>query len=199
MVTKVKDSKPHTYTCASPSIDLSYANYCCSQAKSLCDEHVFVESCNSFIASENDELKRENEMLKMELSRLKDKGHVQPSQDNCDYMVKKLEKGSTITCAKLPQINLKASYQKVDMLKIKKKAHVKCFECSTLGYFSSECPNKKNDQAKLSKRQRSLSQRRYFICKEKGHNVADCPRKKSQSKSVKTGLFGLANRSARFR
>jgi hypothetical protein len=54
----------------------------------------------------------------MKLSRLKGKGHVQPSQDNCDHMVKKLEKGSTITCAKLPQINLKTSYQKVDKLKI---------------------------------------------------------------------------------
>jgi Pyruvate/2-oxoacid:ferredoxin oxidoreductase delta subunit len=86
---------------------------------------------------------RENEMLKMELSRLNGKGHVQPSQDNRDHMVKKLEKGSTITCDKLPQINLKTSYQKVDQPKIKKNAQVKCFECSTLGYFSSECPNKK--------------------------------------------------------
>jgi hypothetical protein len=43
------------------------------------------------IASENDELKRENEILKMELSRLKGKGHLQPSQDNRDHMVKKFE------------------------------------------------------------------------------------------------------------
>jgi hypothetical protein len=127
MVTKVKDSKPHTCTCAPPSINLSCANSCCSQAKPSCDEHVLVETCDSFIASENDELKRENEMLKMELSQFKGKGHVQPSQDNRDYMVKKLEKGSTIIYAKLPQINLKASYQKVDKPKIKKKAHVKCF------------------------------------------------------------------------
>ena len=82
-------------------------------------------------------------MLKIELSRLKGEGHVQPSQDNRDYMVKKLEKGSTITCAKLSQINLKISYQKVDKTKIKKKTHVKCFGWSTLGHFSSECPNKK--------------------------------------------------------
>jgi DNA uptake protein ComE-like DNA-binding protein len=68
---------------------------------------------------------RENKMLKMKLSRLKGKGHVQPSQDNCDHMVKKLEKGSTATCAKLPQTNMKTSYQKVDKPKIKKKAHVK--------------------------------------------------------------------------
>jgi hypothetical protein len=76
MVTNVKDYKPHTCTCALPSIDLSCANSCCSPAKSSCDEHVLVENCDSFIASENDELKRENKMLKMELSRLKGKGHV---------------------------------------------------------------------------------------------------------------------------
>jgi hypothetical protein len=68
MVTTVKDSQPHTCTCAQPSIDLSSANSCCSQAKPSCDEHVLVETCDSLIASENDELKRENKMLKMELS-----------------------------------------------------------------------------------------------------------------------------------
>jgi hypothetical protein len=179
MVTTVKFSQPHTCTCATHSIDLSCANPGCSQAKSSSDEHVFVETCDSLIASENDELKRENEMLKMELSRLKGKGHVQPSQDNRDHMVKKLKNGSTATCAKLPQINLKTTYQKVDKTKIKKKAHVKCFECSTLGHFSSECLNKKNDQAKLSRRQRGLSQRRCFASKEKGHNIADCPKEEA--------------------
>jgi hypothetical protein len=131
-------------------------------------------------------------MVKMKLSRLKGKGHVQPSQDNRDYMVKKPEKGSTITCAKLPQINLKTSYQKVGKPKIKNKTHVKCFECSTLGHFSSECPNKKSDQAKSSKRQRSLSQRRCFGCKEKGHNIVVCP-KEEASKQVcqsRTVWFG---------
>jgi hypothetical protein len=176
MVTKVKDSQPHTYTCAPPSINLSCANSCCSQVKPSCDEHVLIETCDSFIASDNDELKRENEMLKMKLSRLKGKGHMQPSQYNRDHMVKKFEKGSTITCAKLPQINLKTSYQKVDKPKIKKKAHVKWFECSTLGHFSSGCSNKRNDQTNPSIRQRSLSQRRCFGCKEKCHNIANCPK-----------------------
>jgi hypothetical protein len=138
MVITVKNSQPHTCTCAQPSIDLSCANSCCSQAKPSCDEHVLVETYDSLIASENDELKRENEMLKLELSRLKDKDHVQPSQNNCDHMVKKLEKGSTITCAKLPQINLKTSYQKVDKSKIKKKTQVKCFEYS---HWDTSHPN----------------------------------------------------------
>jgi hypothetical protein len=194
MVTMVKDSQPHTYTCAQPSINLSCVNSCCSQAKSSCDEHVLVETCDNLIASENDELKRENEILKMELSRLKGKDYVQPSQDNRDHMVKKLKKGSTVTCAKLPQINLKTSYQKVDKPKIKKKAQVKCFDCSTLGHFSSECPNKKSDQAKPSRRQRSLSQRRCFGYKEKSHNIAVRPKEKLRSKSVKTELSSLANR-----
>jgi hypothetical protein len=125
IVTKVKDSKPHTCTCAPPSIDLSCANSYCSQVKPSCDEHVLIETYDSFIASENDELKIKNEMLKMKLSRLKDKDHVQPSQDNRNHMVKKFEKGLTVTCAKLPQINLKTSYQKIDKPKIKKKVHVK--------------------------------------------------------------------------
>jgi hypothetical protein len=122
-------------------------------------------------------------MLKMELSQLKDKGHVQPSQDNHDHMVKKLEKRSTVTCVKLPLIDSKTSYQKFDKPKIKKKAHVKFFECSTLGHFSSECPNKRNDQAKPFRRQRSLSQRRCFGYKEKSHNIADCS-KEEVSKQV---------------
>jgi hypothetical protein len=68
MVTTVKDSQPHTCTCAPYFIDLSCANSCDSHAKPSCDEHVLVETCDSIIVSENDELKRENEMLKMELS-----------------------------------------------------------------------------------------------------------------------------------
>jgi hypothetical protein len=113
MITKVKDSEPHTCTCASHCIDLSCTNSCCSQAKPSCDEHVLIETCDNLIVSENDELERENEMLKMEFSRLRGKGHVQPSQDNRDDIVKKLENGSTVTCAKLPQINLKTSYQRL--------------------------------------------------------------------------------------
>jgi hypothetical protein len=106
-------------------------------------------------------------------------------------MVKKLDKGSIITCGKLPQINLKTSYQKVDKLKIKKKAHVKCFECSILKHFSSECPNKKSDQVKPSRRQRILSQRSCFGCKEKSHNIAVCS-KEEASKHV------CQNRTVRF-
>jgi hypothetical protein len=132
MVTTIKFSQSHTYTCAPYSIDLSCANSYCSQAKPSCDELVLIETYGSFIVSENNELKRENEILNMELSRLNGKDHVQPFQDNHYHMTKKLEKRSIVTCAKLPQINLKISYQKIDKTKIKKKDYVKYFECSAL-------------------------------------------------------------------
>jgi hypothetical protein len=106
MVTTVNNYQSHTCTSAQPSIDLSCANSYCSQAKPSCDEHVLVKTCDSLIASKIDTLKRENEILKIELSLLKDKGHLQPYQDNRAHMVKKFDKP-----------------------KIKKKAQVKCFEC----------------------------------------------------------------------
>jgi hypothetical protein len=59
MVTKVKDFKSHTCTCAPPYTDLSCANSYCSQAKPSCAEHILVETCDRFITSKNDELKRE--------------------------------------------------------------------------------------------------------------------------------------------
>jgi hypothetical protein len=176
MLTTVKSSQPHTCTCAPHSIDLYCADSCDSQAKPSCDEHVLVETCDSLIASENDELKRENEMLKMELSQLKGKGHMQPSQDNRDHMVKKLEKGWTITCTKLPQISLKTSYQKVDKTNIQKNAHVKCFEHSTLGHFSSECPNNKMTKQSPLEDKEAYLREGALVVKKKGHNISNCPK-----------------------
>ena len=65
-----------------------------------CFEDVIVESCDDHIAKENDDLKQEVERLMKDLARLKGKSIVQPSQDNREDMVKKLEKGSTVTCSK---------------------------------------------------------------------------------------------------
>jgi hypothetical protein len=60
-----------------------------------------------------------------------------------------------------------------------------------LGHFLSECPNKKSDQAKPSRRQRNLSQRKCFGCKEKDYNIAVCL-KGEDSKQV------CQNRTVRF-
>jgi hypothetical protein len=48
-------------------------------------------------------LKQEVERLMRDLARLKGKSIVQPSQDNHENMVKKLEKGATVTCFKCHQ------------------------------------------------------------------------------------------------
>jgi len=69
-------------------------------------KNVVVESCDDLIAKENEELKQEVERRMKDLARLKGKSiesNVQPSQDNREDMVKKLEKGSTVTCSKYHQ------------------------------------------------------------------------------------------------
>jgi hypothetical protein len=95
----VKSIQPlfHTCTCSQVQVNLSCANDCLSPASQSSIEHVLVESCDDLIAKENDQLKQEVEKLQKNLYVLKEKSKVQPSQDNCEDMVKKLEKGSTVT------------------------------------------------------------------------------------------------------
>jgi hypothetical protein len=58
-------------------------------------EQVLVESCDEEIGKENNHLKREVKRLEFEVNQLKKQTKVQPTQDNCRNMVKKLEKGRT--------------------------------------------------------------------------------------------------------
>jgi cell division protein FtsB len=53
---------------------------------------VSVKTCYDQIAQENDHLKREVKKLELEINKLKKQDKVQPSQDNCNNMVKNLEK-----------------------------------------------------------------------------------------------------------
>uniref|UniRef100_K3ZEK3 CCHC-type domain-containing protein n=1 Tax=Setaria italica TaxID=4555 RepID=K3ZEK3_SETIT len=118
------------------------------------------------------------ERLKKDLSDLKGKGQVQPSQDNHEVMVKKLEKGSTVTCS-APQQNLKTSKSKIQQKK--NFEHIKCFNCSKMGYFASTCPTKLKRKETLSKRQRSLAKKR--VCY--GSSLHCSKEKKSTSLSKK--------------
>ena len=69
-----------------------------------------MEDCNDDLALENEVLKQEVERLSQDLSKLKGKSVVQPSQDNRETMVKKLEKGSTVqNSCKLIQSQRRAS------------------------------------------------------------------------------------------
>jgi hypothetical protein len=77
-----------------------------------CNENVVVGKCDCLIGKKNDELKQEVKWLHERLASLMGKGKndeeqvdisqdmkskVQPSQDNRDPMVKKIEKGATVT------------------------------------------------------------------------------------------------------
>ena len=101
-VTTVKSYQLHTHKCTSTQVPpiLSCANNCCSQASQPSVEHVIIETCDYSIIKENEELKEEVERLKRDLIQLKGKCNAQPSQDNYEYMVKKLMKGSTTACIK---------------------------------------------------------------------------------------------------
>jgi uncharacterized cysteine cluster protein YcgN (CxxCxxCC family) len=99
VLSSVKCIQPrsHTCRCTQVQIKLSCANDCLSRAIQSSIEHVLVESCDDLISKENDELKQEVEKLQKDLYVLKEKRKVQPSQDNSEVLVNKLEKGSTIT------------------------------------------------------------------------------------------------------
>jgi predicted nuclease with TOPRIM domain len=101
-----------------------------------CNENVVVETCNCLVAKKNDEVKQEVKWLRERLASLMGKGkndeeqvdisqdirsNVQPSQDNHDPMVKKLEKGATVTCYKCHREGHKVSIQP-------QRISPKCFE-----------------------------------------------------------------------
>ena len=74
---------------------------------------MIVEICDDSITKENEELKEEVERVKRDLIQFKGKCNTQPSQDNREDMVKKLEKGSTKACVKPHQEGHKSNSAKV--------------------------------------------------------------------------------------
>jgi hypothetical protein len=99
VVISVKHSRPHTQkcTCSSNFVNSICANACCSQSQQSSVEQIYVDSCDDLIAEENDLLKLEVQRLKCEVVKLKEKSLGQPTQDNRDNMVNKLELGTTVT------------------------------------------------------------------------------------------------------
>jgi hypothetical protein len=134
-----------------------------SQASQSSIEHVLVESCDDLIAEENDKLKQEVEKLQKDLYLLKEKSKVQPSQDNRESMVKKLEKGSTDTRS-TPQQHTMTHKNKIQ-------------EKSKVGQIKSQYrPIKHKTQESLSKKPRSSNKCRVcYKCREKGHFADSCP------------------------
>jgi hypothetical protein len=162
VLSSVKYLQPLTPICTCSFVNNEFAciKSCCIQASQSSIEHVFVETCDDLIAQENDELKQEVEKLKRDLHVLKEESQVQPSQDKRDDMVKKLEKGSTVTNS-TPQQHIKIIKGNIQAKKT--------------GHDTPHPPTKLKAQETISKnKRRSTRGRLCYICKEKGHLAADC-------------------------
>jgi hypothetical protein len=140
--------------------------------------------------------KKKNERLKMSLTQLKAKCIAQPSQDNRDHMVKKLETGTTVACTKSLEENVKdlriakrkeqkmkinASSKSLNHTSIKgniqgnnqatfhTKRSKKCSDCFEKGHSIRSCPYIKNDLI-INKNDKLC-----FKCSKKGHLIRSCP------------------------
>jgi phage shock protein A len=173
MVNSVKSYTPHctTSTCTQIENNDYCANPCGPKGKPSWYDCVIAESCDDFIAQENHDLMQEVEKLKKEVAKLKGKEKVQPSQDNCEPMVKKLEKRIIITRS-ISQQSYKINDHNISNKK--KLDPIKCYKCSHMGHYASMCSFKEEDNPNQSKRQRSIAQRRCFGCHEKGHKIEAC-------------------------
>jgi hypothetical protein len=99
MVTSVRHFQPLTQKCICSlnSINFICANTCCSQSQQSSVEQIHVDFCDDLIAEENDLLKLEVKKLELEMIKLQGKALGQPTQDNRDHMVNKLESEITVS------------------------------------------------------------------------------------------------------
>ena len=160
VIENLKSQQPHSCTCIQIETILPCANACCPSTSKSSFELEF--------AGTNDDtyqkLKEENERLKMSLTQLKGKCIAQPSQDNRDHMVKKLETGTTVACTKSLEENVK------DLRIVKRKEQKKKINTSSksLNHASIKGNIQGNDQA-------TLHIKRCSECFEEGHLIRSCP------------------------
>jgi uncharacterized small protein (DUF1192 family) len=163
VIENLKSQQPHSCTCIHFKTILPCANACCSSTSKSSFELKFLGTKDDTCQ----ELKEENERLKMSLTQLKGKCTAQPSQDNRDHMVKKLETGSTVACTKSLEENVK------DLRIAKRKEQKKKINTSakSLNRASMQGNIQGNNQATLhTKRSKNCSE-----CFEKGHLIRSCP------------------------
>jgi hypothetical protein len=130
--------------------------------------------------------------------KLQGKALGQPTQDNRDHMVNKLESGTTITRLSSQQKYMSPHHKRQQKVK-KDLKHIKCFKCSDMGHYAFMCFVQVKSKTRLSKRQ--IRQQRTitcFGCKKEGHRILTCPNYQAEPHySSRTGQYGMENRSDR--
>ena len=203
VIENLKSQQPHSCTCIQIDTILPCANACCPSTSKSSFELEF--------AGTNDDtyqkLKEENERLKMSLTQLKGKCIAQPSQDNRDHMVKKLETGTTVACTKSLEENVKdlrIAKRKKQKMKFNTSSkslnhastkgniqgndqatlHIKrCSECFEEGHLIRSCPYIKNGLI-INKDDRLC-----FKCSKKGHLLRSCPHLKQKGIGLEKKVF----------
>jgi hypothetical protein len=163
VIENLKSQQPHSCTCIQIKTALPCANACCPSTSKTSFELGFAGTQDDIYQK----LKEENERLKMSLTQLKGKCIAQPSQDNRDHMVKKLEKGTTVACTKSLEENIK------DLRIAKRKEQKKKINTSSksLNHASINGNIQGNNQVTLhTKRSKKCSE-----CFKKGHSIRSCP------------------------
>jgi hypothetical protein len=163
VIENLKSQQPHLCTCIQIETTLPCANACCPSTSKSSFELEFAATKDDTYQK----LKEENERLKMSLTQLKGKCIAQPSQDNRDHMVKKLETGTTVACTKSLE-------EKVKDVRISKKREQKKKinnSSKSLNHASKQGNIQGNNQVTLhTKRSKKCSE-----CFEKGHSIRSCP------------------------
>jgi hypothetical protein len=145
----------------------------------------------------------------MSLTQLKGKCTAQPSQDNRDHMVKKLETRTTVACTKtlkenvkdlriikrreqkkintssknLNHASMKGNIQGNNQVTLHTKRSKKCSECFEKGHSIRSCPYIKNDL--ITNKDDKLC----FKCSKKGHLIKYCPYLKQKGIVLEKKIF----------
>jgi hypothetical protein len=122
----------------------------CSQSGNKEKQSWFEQvTVQDYLVQWNKVLKQEVERLLKDLTKMKGKSVVQPSQDNRETMMKKLEKGSTMqsSCNQVHKSN-----KSKPQAKKKNLDHIKYFKCSNRRHYASMFSIKLEGQQTLSKR-----------------------------------------------
>jgi hypothetical protein len=206
VIENLKSQQPHSCTCIQIETILPCANACCPSTSKSSFE---LES-----AGANDDthhkLKEENERLKISLTQLKGKCIAQPSQDNRDHMVKKLETGTTVACTKsleenvkdlriakrreqkkkintssksLNHASIKGNIQGNNQVTLHTNRNKKCSECFEKGHLIRSCPYIKNGLI-INKDDKLC-----FKCSKKGHFIKSCPHLKQKGIGLEKKIF----------